>query len=429
MKLDRKSFLRGAALGVAGLAAATAGRGQAAGGSGATKALPRYDAQEPEGFWRAVREQYPLTRELAYFNTGGLGPACGPALDAMAETTRRLQERAEHGHGLFAGARKTVAAFLGAEGGELAFVRNATEGNAIVAAGLRLDAGDEVIFESHAHPGGSFPWLQQQKLRGVVVKVFEPDAQSAEGNIERIRKLMTKRTRVVQVSHITAPTGIVMPAAEIARLCRERGVWFHLDAAQSVGMVPVNVRALSCDSLATSGHKWLGAPLETGMLWVARERMDELAPTLVGAYSGDVERLPGELKLSATAERYEYGTRNSAAAMGIAAAVKFQEEVGREKIAQRGRALATRVWEGLAGIGGVEVLTPRAEGMRASMVTFRCQKIGYDVLFGRLLKEHAIRARPVTEEGLNGLRVSTHCFNSPEECERLVAAVGRILKG
>src|SRR6185436_651514 len=240
--------------------------------------------------------------------------------------------------------------FLGAEPTEIAFVRNATEGNAIIAAGLKLTAGDEVIFESHAHPGGSFPWLNQEKLRGVVVKLFEPDPRDPAGNVARIAALMSTRTRVVQVSHVTAPTGILMPVADIARLCRERGVWFHIDGAQTAGMFPVSMRELGGDSYATSGHKWWGGPLETGVLFVRRERIAEVAPALVGAYSGELESptLPTKWSLVSTAVRFEYGTRNSAAAVGLAEAAQFQEKIGRERIAARGRALAAQVRAGLA---------------------------------------------------------------------------------
>jgi cystathionine beta-lyase/cystathionine gamma-synthase len=149
---------------------------------------------------------------------------------------------------------------------------------------LTVKAGDEVIFESHAHPGGSFPWLNQAKLRGIVVKLFEPDPRDGAGNVARIAALMTPRTRVVQGSHVTAPTGVVMPVAAIAKLCRDRGVWFHVDGAQSAGMFPFSLREIGCDSFATSGHKWLGGPLETGVLFVQRARLDEVAPVLVGAY-------------------------------------------------------------------------------------------------------------------------------------------------
>ena len=421
MNLDRRTFLRHAALGAAGLG--TAGRLPAAAGA----KLPVFDGRAPEAFWTAVRTLYPLSRDLIYFNTGGLGPASNPTLARTAEITRQLQERSEHGHERLAGAREIVARFLGAEAAEIAFVRNATEGNAIVAAGLKLGAGDEVIHESHAHPGGSFPWLQQQRLRGVVVKLFEPDPRDAAGNVARIAALCTRRTRVVQVSHITAPTGIVMPVGAIAQLCRERAAWFHVDGAQSAGMIPFSLAALGCDSFATSGHKWLGGPLETGLLFVRRERMGEVAPVLTGAHAAEVDAATGEFRLADSAMRYEYGTRNAAAALGLAEAVRFQEEMGRERIAARGQLLAERVRAGLARLPGVEILTPAAPGLSAAMITFRTARVPQDQLFNRLMKDHAIRCRPVTEEKLNALRVSTHVFNSPAECDALIAAVDSIL--
>lgn len=425
MKLPRRTFLSQAAFGTAGLAAASTLRGAE---TKTPLALPAFDERTPEAFWSAVRAQFSLSRDLIYFNTGGLGPTSEPVLNVMAEATRKLQARAEHGHGLFTEARVVVARFLGAEPAEIAFVRNATEANSIVAAGLKLTAGDEVIFETHAHPGGSFPWLNQEKLRGIKVKLFEPDPNDPAGNVSRITKLMTARTRAVQVSHITAPTGIVMPVVDIGKACRERGIWFHLDGAQSAGMIPVAMRELGCDSYATSGHKWMAGPLETGVLFVKQERLGDVSPVLVGAYSGDLESLPGELKLASTAVRYEYGTRNSVAAVGLAEAVKLQERIGTRRIAERGRIMIEQVRSGLSKLSGVEILTPREPSMCASMITFRAKAVPYDQLFGRLLKDYAIRARPVSEQRLNALRVSTHMFNSPAECEKLVVGMEKILR-
>lgn len=425
MSFDRRTFLTRTALGAAGLAAGS--RLQAA-EKPAGPALPPFDAARPETFWQAVRAQYPLAKDFTYFNTGGLGPSVQPALTAAAETTRTLQLRSEHGHHLLAGARATVARFLGADPEEIAFVRNATEGNAIVAAGVKLAAGDEVIFETHAHPGGSFPWVNQEKLRGVKTRLFEPDPTDAAGNVARIVALMTPRTRVVQVSHVTAPTGIVLPTREIARVCRERGVWFHIDGAQSAGMFPFSLHTLDCDSFATSGHKWMGGPLETGVLYVRRSRLDDVAATLVGAYSGELEFLPGDLRLAPTAIRYEYGTRNAAAIVGLAEAVSFQERVGRDRIAARGRALAAQVRAGFERIPGLEILTPKNPELSGSILTFRTRAIPYDKLFGRLMKEYSIRCRPVSEQKLDALRVSTHLFNSPTECAALVEAVEKCVR-
>lgn len=392
----------------------------------ASAALPGPDAPD---FWEAVRALYPMTRERVYFNTGGLGPASRRVLDVVAQATREQQEIVETRHDLLDEARGPVAAFLGAKPAEIAFTRNATEGNATVASGLDLRPGDEVIFESHAHPGGSYVWLSRQQRDGIVVKIFEPDPTSAAGNLERIAALVTPRTRVVQVSHVTAPTGIVLPAREIADLAHEHGCWFHVDGAQSAGQIPVDLHALGCDSYATSGHKWLGGPRGTGVLYVREDRLGEVAPTEVGAHSADDDevQLPDVFEFVPTAQRFEPGTRDTASVAGLAAAVALFEEIGFERIAARAKHLGTYLHERLAALPGVTVLTPSDPALRAGMVTFRTDRVPYRELFARYQERYQMRCRPVSERGLDAVRVSTHLFNSEAECDRLVAATREIL--
>ena len=423
MNLDRKTFLRRLGVGAVGLAAG-------GGMQGAERAVvwPAFSERQPEPFWTAVRAQYLLTPGFAYLNTGGLGPAAGPVLDVYEATSRRLQEKSETGHALFDESRKVLARFLGAETSEISFVRNATEGNGIIAAGLALTAGDEVIFDSHAHPGGSFPWINQHKQRGVVVKLFEPAVTSAAENLARIAALITPRTRVVQVSHVTAPTGIVLPVAAIAKLCRERGIWFHIDGAQSAGMFPFELRVIGCDSFATSGHKWIGGPHETGVLFIRKEKLESVAALLVGAHSSDQADLAMAMPLVKGTHRHEYGTRNAAAVVALAAAVETQERIGRERIAARGRAMAERVRAGIGVLPDVEILTPTNPELSASILTFRSARVPYDQLFGRLVKDYQLRCRPVSEEKLNAVRVSFHLCNGLDECDRLVAAMKEILR-
>jgi selenocysteine lyase/cysteine desulfurase len=423
VKIGRKSFLRSIGTGVIG---ALAGASVVAGGS--RRSLAAYDEQDAEAFWTSVRSHYAIEPGLVYLNTGGLGPAALPVQLAGESIARELQATVETGHARFTEARAALARFLDAGVDELALVRNATEANGIIAAGLSLQAGDEVIFESHAHPGGSFPWLALQGQRGVVVKLFEPDPSSVEGNVARVEAQLTPRTRVVQVSHVTAPTGIVLPVARLAELCRARGIWLHVDGAQSAGMFPFSVAALGCDSYATSGHKWLGAPHETGLLWVRRERLAEVMPPIVGAHSADLAGLPGELKLVPGAARFEYGTRNVAPALAMAAAAAWQDQVGRERIAARGRALVARLRAGLRRIPDVEVLTPDLPELHASMLTFRSPRMPHDRLFERLLRSDRLRCRPVSEQNLDALRVSCHLFNTPTEIDRLLEAVSRVLR-
>ncbi len=414
MKQSRRHFVRGlgrAALGV-GLA-------------GSIRRVTTLPGPEAPDYWRVVRLQYPLTFERVYLNTGGLGPAPYPVLDAVEGTTRALQERAETGHHLIEETRPAVAAFFGADPDEIAFTRNATEGNATVAAGLALRPGDEVIFESHAHPGGSFPWMARQKEDGIRVRLFEPDPDRAAGNLERIADLITDRTRVLQVSHVTAPTGIRFPVEDLARLARERGLWFHIDGAQSAGMVPVDLHAIGCDSYATSGHKWMGGPHGTGVLYVRRDRLDAVRPTETGAYGDDGDvHLPDRFGYSPSARRYEVGTRNAALVVGLGAAVRFLNTIGMDRVAGRSRALTRYLQERLRAVPGVAVLTPADEALAGAITTIRLDGVPYDRLYAYLLREHRLRCRVVSERGLDALRISTHIFNQEEECDRVVAAVG-----
>ena len=429
MNLDRKSFLRGLGAGALGLMAMrNLGAMEADGYQSA--ATPLWDESDPEGFWRQVRAQFPMTTERTYFNTGGLGPAPRRVLDMLTVASRQLQERVETGHDFFAQARVIVAAYLGAQPDETCFVRNTTEGTNIVASGLELQAADEVIFESHAHPGGSFPWLNRQRADGIVVKTFEPDPTNAAANVDRIAALITPRTRVVQVSHITSPTGIILPVPAIAELAHRHNLWFHVDGAQSAGMIPVDVHALGCDSFATSGHKWIGGPHETGILWIRADKVDQITPRHVGEYSSEDVNLdhPGPFVYSRGSHRYEYGTRNAASVLALAEACRFQTEIGRDRIAARGRVLADRVRAGFEKIDSVEILTPANPALRGSILTFRTPKMTYGKIFERLLVDHHLRCRPVAEVGLDATRVSTHLFNSAEECDRLIAALGEVLK-
>ncbi|MCC6415584.1 MAG: aminotransferase class V-fold PLP-dependent enzyme [Opitutaceae bacterium] len=429
--MDRKTFIRSLGLGALGAASGLSLNGQGADESlTLAPALLAYGAISDADFWRTVRAQYPLDPELHYMNTGGLGPAAKPVLRVFFDTVNAHQFKSDTGHDTFHGHRAIVAEYFGVDPSEICFTRNATEGNSIIAGGLALGEGDEVIFEDHAHPGGSGPWFNQRTRRGVASRLFTPSTESVEENLRRIRALITPRTKVIQISHITAPTGILLPAAEIAKLAREHGLWFHIDGAQTAGMFPFDLREIDCDSYATSGHKWLGAPHETGVLYIRKDRNDEVLPISAGSYTGPI---PGTLPGNGTigymddATRHEYATRSAASLAAVAAAVEFQNRIGRVRIAKHGRELALHLHHGLAKIPTVEVLTPTNPELRASITTFRTPKLAYTEIFDRLWKDHHFRCRPVSEQGLDAVRVSTHLFNTADEVEQLLAAVHTVV--
>ncbi|MGC4071544.1 MAG: aminotransferase class V-fold PLP-dependent enzyme [Nibricoccus sp.] len=420
--LSRKKFLQQAGGGALGLILATQG-GSVEDRQAPDFLLPEYSPGAGEALWRKVREQYAMDPAQVYLNCGGLGPPLMAALRVRDAIEKKLRPKVESGHALFEESRRVAADFFGAGVDEVCFTRNATEGNSIIASGLNLQAGDEVVFDSHAHPGGSLPWLNRARQHGVVIRTFEPSAESAEDNVARIAALITPRTRVIQVSHVTAPTGLLLPVRLIATLAHAHGLWFHVDGAQSAGMIPVNLHELGCDSYATSGHKWLGAPCETGVLYVRQEKIEDVAPQQAGAYSTGEFDFSGRFEFSRGARRFEYGTRSAAVVAGLVEAMRFQNAIGRDRIAAYGQSLAARVREGLAPIHGISVLTPNRVELASSMVTFRIEGVSCSQVFDYLLAKHHLRCRPVTELNMDAIRVSTHVFNTSRDCDQLIAAV------
>ena len=415
---DRRQFLR-----LAGRSVAAAGLGAGLGLHGS----PPAQLPSRRDDWESIRQQYDLWEARTYLNTGGLGPAPRPVLQRFRETTDDLQRRSETGHGLIESARPVVADFFGADEKEIMFTRNATEGNAIVASGMRLQAGDEVVIDSHAHPGGAIPWLNRWKQDGIVVRTFDPSNTDGTGILQRIADQMTNRTRIIQVSHVTAPTGILMPVGEIAALARNRGCWIHIDGAQSAGMLPIDLHAIGCDSWATSGHKWLGAPHGTGVLYIRADRLEDIRPTEVGAYSDQGYSLPDRFDYIDSARRHESGTRNAPLVVGLKTACEFMAGIGMDRVRQRGLDLTERLRTGLESVDSVEILTPLDADLHGSILTFRSAEMDFRQLYETISADFQLRIRIVTEADLNAVRISLHIFNSEQDADRVIRAVQTVL--
>ncbi|MEM7785385.1 MAG: aminotransferase class V-fold PLP-dependent enzyme [Planctomycetota bacterium] len=354
-----------------------------------------------------------------YFNTGGLGPTLKSATAKQLAVLEEIQPRVDRGHKLIVNARPEFAKFLGCSEQEIAYTRNATEGNSTIASGIKLNRGDEIIIDSHAHQGGSVAWMTRQLFDGVILKAFEPDSDSVQGNLDRILQQITPRTKVISVSHVTAPTGIRLPVNEIAKIASDHNLWFHIDGAQSAGMLPLNLKNINCDSFATCGHKWLCGPIGTGLLYVKLNRIDEIKPTEVGDYAAKDWKVPSELAIRKTAGRFESGTRDPASIIGLLEAIRYQKQVGSEKITSHSLSLARYVRDELLSMPKVEVVSPINKELDSAMISFRVEGLKFDRIFSQLWKQK-FRCRPVSEQDINAVRISTHYFNTLQQCNRLL---------
>ena len=345
--MDRRSFLTGVggaagamlfpdlAPGVARSSAPTAGQGTGCNWSEFDK----------------LRREFLMPADFAYFNTAGLGASPRAVTDRVKAAMDRDEASPSpvHSEEVFTRIRGKCAALLGPGCGadEIAFVSSATEGINHILNGLPLGRGDEVITTTHEHPALNIPLLRKMQTAGIVIRTFEPDLRSPSGNVDRIRALVGPKTRLIFVSHVTCTTGQVLPDAAIGRLAREHRLWFALDGAQSLGQFQIDIHGVGAHFYTASCHKWLMGPKRTGILWIDRDHLADLSPTVVGAYSDGGYSLPERrLALHTGAQRFEYGTQNVALIYGLEAAVDLVQGLGLDCIRQyrpgNGRALPGR---------------------------------------------------------------------------------------
>jgi len=381
-----------------------------------------------EKFWHFVKQQFPLEENLIYMNNGGLGPSPYQVIETINAQMLKWESISETGHSLVESVHEKAAKFFNCGTDEIAFTRNATEGMNIIARGISLNRGDEVLMTTHEHPGGAIPWLAVQKDKGIRIKLFEPGI-TKEENLKIIESNITSKTKVLMISHIPCTTGLIFPVKEIAQLCHQQGIYVVLDGAQVLGMIPVDFRDLGCDFYTSSGHKWLCGPKGTGILYIRREMVDVWQPTHVGAYSNKVYILE-ELKLEylKQVKIVEYATRNTPIIMGIGASLDFFAAIGMGNVAARGRALAKYFKEKLVSIDKIKLLTPMDPQLSGSIVTFKIMddRKSYTDYISQIKKQYNIRLRPIGEHGLNAIRTSLHIYNTFDQVDRLVEAVKNV---
>ncbi len=240
--------------------------------------------KDDEEFWAFIRKQFMLEPGLIYLNSGTTGAMPRPVFEAQGRYQRMLAEnpkvRGLFEHMVAEEVRKKAAQFIGADVEETALTHNTTEGLNIVAHGLPLKAGDQVLITDQEHPAHREPWRLRSKRDGIDVTEVKiptplPDAATF---VKLFEAAMTSRTRVIAIPHIPTTTGMISPAREICALARAKGIFSLLDGAHCVGQIKFNVKELGCDFYACSPHKWLHAPLGNGIFYVRRELQNILWP-------------------------------------------------------------------------------------------------------------------------------------------------------
>lgn len=374
----------------------------------------------------AVREAIPLLRDATYLNTGTEGLIAEPVLQkylaAIARQEREGHLALEWRYSETEQAREAVARLLHVHPDCIAFTRNATDGHNIVLQGLQWQPEDELLISDQEHPALSHPAAYLQCRGGPNVRVFAVDA-DPHVTLQNVEGALSPRTRLVAFSHVSCESGIRLPARNICRLACEQGALSLMDGAQSLGAIPVDIEELTCDFFVSNGHKWLCGPKETGILYVRPNRLESLTLRAVGAGTFADFTWEGEQfahKSQPSARRFEFGTRNQAAHVGLHAAISWLEDLGFPNIFEHIQHISRQAHELLSRLPGIDVLTPASPDRSAGIITFS--------LAG---KQPAEAAQSLWRQGIitrhtttpPGVRASAGYFSTIEDFERLAWAL------
>ena len=377
-------------------------------------------------YWKKVRREFLISDEFAYMNSGTLGPMPKPVYYTVVDGYRALSSDPGRENSRQTKAqqvlREKLAAFVNADPGEVALTRNTTEGMNFIANGLDLKAGDEVLCSFHEHPGGLEPWKIKAQRQGIVVKEmpFPIPTHDPADILNLFEDAITPRTKVISISHITFPTGCMLPVRELAALARPLGILTVVDGAHAIGMMALDMHDLGVDFYASSPYKWLGAPVGTGFLYLRRESQKQVWPTVVTSDWDDPK---------GGARRYDrLSQRGGPLLMATITALDFQNAIGRERIEQRVRALARRLRDRPEDIPQVKVHTSAHPQLCCGLTGFAVKGFEREAVVNALWRRHQVWVRE-TDFGLNTVRASTHHYNTESQVDRLAEGLADIVTG
>ena len=370
---------------------------------------------------RACRDEFPIRATRIYLNNASIGPA---PTRVVAAVDRFLADVRDHGDAHYEDwcrhvdgvLKPKIARLIGAEAGEIAFVKNTTEGLALVANGLDWRPGDNVLVPDIEYPSNVYCWMNLARF-GVTVKWVE----SRDGRIpvEAVAAQIDARTRLVTLSAVQFSNGFRQDLAGTAELCRSRGVLLNLDAIQYVGALHLDLARWPIDFLSVGGHKWLFGPIGTGFFYCRRSALDRLRPPTIGYHSvaKEADHLDYDLTFRPDAGRFEEALVNFPGLWGLEAAVDLVLELGTPRIEAHVLELTAGLMEGLRARGDA-VLSSRTEAERSGIVSFRHASRPAAEVHGRLREAGIDVALCV-----GALRASPSIHNDAEDVEALLRAL------
>ncbi len=389
--------------------------------------------QDDEAYWRALRREFTIPADEAFFNTCTLGASPRVVQDAVIDHLRQVDATIAHwdyraeNPDYFTGyrpeleLRTKLGRLINASADEIALIQNATLGASYVANGLTLRPGDEVIMTNQEHVGCESPWQLRSKRYGIYVKkvTVPTPPRDPQQLLELFVDATTPQTRVWAIPHLTSQSAVLFPVRELCAEARRRGILSVIDGAQCCGHMRLDMQAMGCDAYFSSPHKWLLTPKGCGFLYVRRERIPELWATVVSGqwdnYRDGMYRF------------MQIGSGNLSLLKGYEAAIDFHQRIGPERVERRMMTLANRLRDGLRQIPQVTITSPTHPDLLSATTVWSLRGYRAPQLMDELWNRARIRCRSMGDPW--GVRQGCAIYNLPEEVDRTLAVVRQLVAG
>jgi cysteine desulfurase/selenocysteine lyase len=384
-----------------------------------------------------IRAETPGCAEVIHLNNAGAALMPQPVVDAVSthlqrearlggyEAAEEVQEACEQVY-------TAVATLIGCQPTEVALVENATRAWDMAFYALPFAPGERILTGMAEYASNYLAFLQMARKTGVQIEVI-PDDEHGQISLTALRKAIDERVRLIALTHVPTNNGLVNPAAEVGRIAREAGILYLLDASQSVGQLPLDVKSLGCDMLAATGRKFLRGPRGTGFLYVRQAVLEQLEPPLLDLQAATWSA-PDRYVLRGDARRFECWEASYANRLGLGAAITYLLQWDQQQLWRRIRELAYRLRTRLSPLPGVMVHDRGA--VQCGIVTFTVEGLEPETI--RLALRHqrihvSVTRRSSTlldmqARGLSAMvRASLHYYNTEEEIEACARAVEALL--
>lgn len=377
-----------------------------------------------------------MLSQWTHFNCGGIAPLSTSVGSELLRVTQsvieegpyRLMVQDDDFIGVEA-ARSAIARVVGADTDEIAFTTQFSTAISIIVEGLSWKPGDEIIVSAEEHPALLIPVLNTIRRRGLTLRRL-PIVKSADEMLVRFQNLLSPRTRLIAMSHVTTDTGIRLPVHEITRKAHEQGCLVLFDGAHALGQFPLDLHALGCDFYAMVGYKWALGPYPSAALYIRRSLLDQVEVTWTGSRAtveGGTRMDLDDLVWVPGARRFEYGVRPFAYDTAMATGIRYIAEIGIENIERHAEQLTACFLAGVKRIPGVRVKSPENPREATGIATISLPNMTGFTASNALRDRWKILTRPALRA--RSVRISLAAFNDERDLDLLLNSLTTLANG